>query len=252
MLQQPQSTPLARPLSHDGGPAGPSGGLHQPHVARPSSRRGADVWLSQLTFQMRDRATRWMLGDLQDLHRFVVRAFPGLTRAEAGALHDYTRAPGGLLSTVLVQSAIRPDWSFLPAEYTGASAQVKDISMFWALAAAGARYRFRVTASPCSSVVVGERRGRPLRRRRPLTDPDDQLAWLQRHVSDAVALNGVMVSSAKLVSGNRKNDPVTFTQVTYSGVLTVTDADRLREIAVFGIGPGKAYGQGLLRIAKAS
>ncbi len=58
-----------------------------------------------------------------------------------------------------------------------------------------------------------------------------------------------MVSAPQVASGIRKDDRVVLTQVTYSGFLNVIDADRLRQIAVAGVGPGKAYGNGLLGIA---
>jgi CRISPR system Cascade subunit CasE len=37
--------------------------------------------------------------------------------------------------------------------------------------------------------------------------------------------------------------------VRYDGILLVTDADRLRETVIRGLGPGKAYGMGLLSLA---
>src|SRR5437762_1317920 len=49
----------------------------------------------------------------------------------------------------------------------------------------------------------------------------------------------------------RHGRTITLTSVTFGGVLTVTDPSRLREQAVAGIGPGKAYGNGLLIISHA-
>jgi CRISPR system Cascade subunit CasE len=50
-------------------------------------------------------------------------------------------------------------------------------------------------------------------------------------------------------SGSRGDAVVTFASVRFEGVLEVRDADRFREALANGIGPGKAYGFGLLSIA---
>lgn len=63
--------------------------------------------------------------------------------------------------------------------------------------------------------------------------------------------------SARQTRQFRRKDPqaaaehhrVTLVVAQYDGVLTVTDADRLRTALCDGIGPAKAYGCGLLTLA---
>ncbi len=61
------------------------------------------------------------------------------------------------------------------------------------------------------------------------------------------------VAGGKIKS--RRNDsgkPMTFGAVTFEGILEVTDAEKFRESLRQGIGTGKAYGFGLLSVAKAA
>lgn len=63
----------------------------------------------------------------------------------------------------------------------------------------------------------------------------------------------VAVIPRPLVTGRRGRSwrPLTFYAVTYEGLLRVTDSDVFRKSLKQGIGPGKAYGFGLLSIAPA-
>jgi CRISPR system Cascade subunit CasE len=62
----------------------------------------------------------------------------------------------------------------------------------------------------------------------------------------------VTVRSAQKVTGSRLHssghDPLALGVVLFEGELRVVDADRFRQTLVEGIGPGKAYGCGLLSI----
>lgn len=62
----------------------------------------------------------------------------------------------------------------------------------------------------------------------------------------------VRVSQRQRLSFRRGGGQVTLQQVTYEGRLVVEDADRLRDVLLFGIGRGKAYGCGLLTLAPVS
>ncbi|MEW6230192.1 MAG: type I-E CRISPR-associated protein Cas6/Cse3/CasE, partial [Bacillota bacterium] len=51
--------------------------------------------------------------------------------------------------------------------------------------------------------------------------------------------------------GAHRRSPLTFAAVEFEGHLTVLDPERFRETLRRGVGPGKAYGFGLLSIAPA-
>ncbi len=49
-----------------------------------------DLWLSRVELGLRSSDARAVLGDAYARHRLVLKAFPGLTRQQAGVLHHYT------------------------------------------------------------------------------------------------------------------------------------------------------------------
>src|SRR5690606_4567777 len=93
----------------------------------------------------------------------------------------------------------------------------------------------------------------------------DQLAWLERKalahgfrtlrsrassgVPNARALSGARVTGCRPDVSNPERRTMTFGSVLFEGVLRVTDKALFRQALERGIGPGKAYGFGLLTIA---
>jgi len=207
-----------------------------------------DLWLSRVELGLLSSDARAVLGDAYARHRLVLKAFPWLTRQQARVLHHYTPPWAGRPPRLLVQSMTMPDWSFLRAEDDRSTVQVTNVGHLWDQVAAGARYRFRLTASP-TRAVRGNRGTRTRGTRTPITDPTQQINWLARLLDGAANLTNVDVTVPATTTGRRGGRIVEHTSVTFTGVLTVTDAGRLRQQAIAGIGPDKAYGNGLLAIA---
>jgi len=208
-----------------------------------------NLWLSQVDFDPRHRRTRLALTDAHALYRIVLDAFPGVTsRQQAGVVYLYAPATAGQPPRLLVQSTAKPDWSFLPTYRGQSTAQVKDISPFWDQVVTGARYRFRLTASP--SRAVGGHGGNRIRGSRTvIRDPTEQIDWLTRVLHGAAELTHVQVTAPATMTGRRGDRTLTLTSVTFTGALAVTNPGRLRQQTIAGIGPGKAYGNGLLAMA---
>lgn len=107
--------------------------------------------------------------------------------------------------------------------------------------------RLSLIAHPTRSVARPGGRGV----RTPL--PIDQAAdWLARKLADAVELDQVDVQPLGTHRGRRLdgNHPAHHL-VGLTATATVTDPDRLAELRAAGIGPGKAYGAGLLIVSAA-
>ncbi|MCC7536683.1 MAG: type I-E CRISPR-associated protein Cas6/Cse3/CasE [Deltaproteobacteria bacterium] len=206
------------------------------------------------------------LRDLTGLHRTVLRAFPdglGATpRATAGVLFRVDVGRGGAL--LVIQSRERPDLGKLPPRYfldpdddrlfdlgwsTNPRVEAIDVARY----VDGTRLAFRLVANVTKKIDTktgpdGKRRNG---KRVPLRTDDERMAWLARHARDAgFAVVDARVNAGAAASGSRgEADPVTFAGTRFDGVLEVRDADRFREALATGIGPGKAYGFGLLSIA---
>lgn len=205
--------------------------------------------LTQLRLDPRSAQARRDLADPYDMHRTLVRAFVRgerdspprfLWRLEPG--QDWSQA------VLLVQSAEPGDWSFLahaPGYLLGGDVAINTKAFDpAALLRPGANLRFRLAANP-TVTREGKRLG--------LVGEDAQLAWLQRQGQRlGFDLATALVSGSDMVHGRKGNARVSLRRVLYEGVLQVRDAQALVGAIASGIGPGKAFGCGLLSLARAA
>ncbi len=228
------------------------------------------MYLSRLILNPRSREVRRDLGDAQALHKTVMRALPPAdgrphsARAVHGVLFRAEVDGRAGRVVLLVQSRIPPDWSVLVSGYllegVGENPATKDIAQAWAAIRDGLTLRFRLRVNPTRKIETksgpdGVRRNG---RRVPLGDDASRLTWLERKSVEAgfrlaAAAPGVpdvrVVKEAKLAGWRQSTmSRLTFAPVLFDGRLIVTNADRFREGLEQGIGPGKAYGFGLLSI----
>jgi CRISPR system Cascade subunit CasE len=188
-----------------------------------------------------------------------------VTRAdESGFLFRIDPQPGGRVM-ILVQSAVKPDWdyAFHNAGYLlAAPPQVKSFDPSFK---AGQHLRFRLAANPTKKIDTMKKAEREshtheelLKKRgrhgkRVPVRADQLLDWLTRRAERAgfsVQSGSTTVSPSYVyVNKARNGDGVRLRSVRYDGTLTVTDPGRLREAMEQGIGPGKAFGFGLLSVA---
>jgi CRISPR system Cascade subunit CasE len=162
---------------------------------------------------------------------------------------------------LLVQSNVPPRWDLPPRYLTevpdGLSVVCKPVHEAYAAIAAGGRYVFRLRANPTRKIhpdreSVGPRDNG---RRVDLRSDEERLAWLGRKGQDH---GFVVVSTLSTVSktsgwGDRAGGGrrLTFAAVVFDGLLEVRDPDRFRLALRDGIGSAKAFGFGLLSLAKA-
>ncbi len=223
------------------------------------------MFLSRLILNPRSPLAGRDLGDCQGLHRRIMSAWPdvadGPARERLGVLFRIEPEPvaGGI--HVLVQSAVEPDWSKLPPGYLHLAPQCKPIGKVLDQIRAGMVLVFRLRANPTRKIDTktgpdGQRRHG---RRVDLRQEEDRLAWLARRAAAA----GFEIAPSRGAPGvpDVRHVPdrtfgekdggrrLTFGSVLFEGRLRVMDAEKLRKAIVEGIGPGKAYGHGLLSVA---
>ncbi len=177
---------------------------------------------------------------------------------DAGFLFRIDPLPGNR-AVILVQSAPKPDWdyAFHNADYLlAAPPQVKSFDPNYANRQ---HLRFRLLANPTKrfSRNSREKDGQPVAERwvgKRVPVPAEELyEWLARRADTAgfsivkdsttVQPGYVYVNKTPSDTGHRLRS------VRYDGTLTVTDPARFRDTLVRGIGPGKAFGFGLLSVA---
>lgn len=220
------------------------------------------MYLSLLRLDPVDQRVQQDLRDPHSLHRTVMRAFPSVldpeqeARAFWGVLHrlELERRTGRVL--LYVQSRVEPDWSFLPPECLVqdglANPAVKSVSAVYERIAAGQTLRFRLRANPTRKIDTksgpnGKRRNG---RRVPLVGLEQQVEWLARK-AEASGFGLLQVSvaatgAAELVRSHARG--CVFQGVLFEGRLMVREPEPFRQALVNGLGPGKAFGFGLLSV----
>lgn len=196
--------------------------------------------LARLTLDLRNAAARRDLADAYDMHRSLVRAF----------VQDAEQAPPRFLwrlepesvwkePVLLVQSLAEPDWSgFSAPGYLKRPPEAKTVDT-QAFIETDRRYRFRLFANP-TVTQQGKRYG--------LRTEDEQNAWLERKgVNCGFEVETVLVTSSDVV--HARGDDICLQQACFEGVLHAIDAKALQNAVEQGIGPGKAFGLGLLSLS---
>ena len=207
------------------------------------------MYLTKLTLDPRHPQARRDLADPYEMHRTLTRAYA--PDALTPPLRILWRLEPSLRSVpsavLLVQSNTSADWSVLDS-LPGYALEIrgnKPVNLN-RLIETGACYRFRLLANP-TVTRAGKRHG--------LTKEDEQLAWLARQGErQGFALLGCMRGSSERVQSRPGNTGrrITVQTALFEGALRATDAERLRLAVQNGLGHGKAWGLGLLSLARLS
>ena len=202
--------------------------------------------LTRLRLDPRSAQARRDLASPYDMHRTLVRAFVSdaeqtpprfLWRLEPTSPW---RAP-----ELLVQSAHPARWEalaalpgYLQAERPWETRPLDELPGL----TAQSRCRFRLWANP-TVTREGKRRG--------LVAETEQLAWLTRQGEQhGFSVETVLVTGQDMLESRKADTRLTLLQVRFEGVLRVTDPTLLSQAVQAGIGPGKAFGCGLLSLAR--
>lgn len=185
--------------------------------------------------------------DPQTLHKLLMRAFAEDVGGRVGAdLLCRIEAE----DVVLAQYAAPADWTALVKELSDVS--VKDVEGAYAAVGSGQRLRFLLHANPTFDAVVEGKR-----RRTAIRDAHRQVEWLMRKLADAGCHPFEADGQPQIAVGDtwqqrsRRGDArMTHQGVVYRGVLVVDDPEQLRDALRRGIGRGRAYGFGLLTVAR--
>jgi CRISPR system Cascade subunit CasE len=235
------------------------------------------MYLSRLTLNPRSRQAGNDMANCQELHRRLLSAFGPAAAADPGA-----RAQLGLLyrvdesstrpAQVLVQSRELPNWAALPDGYLfGSGGELenpacKPVNDFYAELRQGMALRFRLRANPTRRIAGKSEAEKPEKRgkRVELRGEEQWHAWLARKGDQhgfeprrnwLGAVDVQMIDQGKLQGwrgrevGTRR---MTLAAVLFNGRLEVTEVELFRQALVNGIGSGKAYGFGLLSVARES
>jgi CRISPR system Cascade subunit CasE len=206
------------------------------------------MYLSRLRLELRSRDARRDLANPYDMHRTLARAFVQ-DEADTPPRFLWRIEPAGTRDApiVLVQSAHAADWAKLEAmpDYLKQTVECKTFQTE-PLLQLDARYRFRLCANP-TVTKDGKRYG--------LAAEQAQLEWIARQGEQhgfEVKTDAVFVLASDVLKGHKKNQSIHLQRAHYEGLLRVVNVESLAKALQNGIGPGKAFGCGLLCLARVS
>lgn len=202
------------------------------------------MYLTRLRLDPRSARARSDLGDPYEMHRTLVRAF--VRDAEQVPPRILWRAEPALAwsePVVLVQAQEPADWSVLEAlpNYLKSRAETRDISPEGWLQS-GQSYRFRLFANP-TVTRDGKRQG--------LVSEEAQLAWLARQGErHGFEVEAALVTGSEQLRSRKQDSRISVLQACFEGRLRVRDSTSLAAALRTGLGPGKAFGCGLLSLGR--
>lgn len=212
------------------------------------------MYLSRLILNPLSRQVQQEIANPYQMHRTILHAFPQDLRANGErVLFRVDALPRTGQLHLLVQSQGKPDWTRLASEdrrrpYLAASdgpnpaVKQTDLQL-----TAGQVLAFRLLANPTKR--LGKSFGPDKGKRVGLYTAEEQMAWLQRKAAQSgfAVLAAVPAAAAKIAD---RTKGVELLSVRFDGLLQVQQPDTVLEAVRNGIGSGKAFGFGMLSVAR--
>ena len=207
------------------------------------------MYLTRIALDTHRRETMRALNAVNMLHGAIESAFPGERERRLWRIDLLN----GVTWLMLLSETV-PDLSRLQAQFgfPDRPGESRSCDALFKRIATGSRWRFRLVANPTRSVSAGEkgRRGKVVAE----GAVHAQREWLTRH-AEAHGFRvmpgsfDVTRSEWKLFrKGTDEGRRVSLLQVTYEGVLEVTDAARFLDTLTHGMGRGRAFGLGMMTV----
>ena len=205
----------------------------------------ANMFLSRVAIDIKNQNALRALSNPEILHGMIETSLP---REHSRCLWRVDELGGR--TYLLLMSEERPDL-FSIANQIGSDekpCETKDYQPLLNRITVGSIWRFRLVANP---VVSQPRPGKKRGKLKAITIHEHQREWLTRQAEK----NGFILSSdqfdtirSEWRTFRNKSNNVSILQVTFEGLLTVSDAAKFQDSLLGGIGRGKAYGMGLLTV----
>lgn len=222
------------------------------------------MYLTRLYPNPANFAARRDLAKPYQMHRTLLNAFPydQLQAISDARLLYRVESPSSLPPSILVQSPLSPNWNNLPANWL---MRLPETKPFAPKLTAGQVVAFRLRANPTrklQTVAPGARlaeNGTNAKKRIGIFSIEEQQQWLLRHLRAAgleierVAISGgAKQTDATRIHEDNRQHKITLADVQFDGIARVTDPNALNTALSLGIGSGKAFGFGLLSLARIS
>jgi CRISPR system Cascade subunit CasE len=204
------------------------------------------MYLSRIKIDTRKKSVIKLFSSPEVIHASVEAAF---------GIEDHTRKLWRLdylygKPCILLLSVNKPDLKKFIEQFgfSGTPQETRNYDGLLSSLAKEQVYRFRLTANPVHAVAVKEQdRGKVM----PHITAAQQADWLTQRAEK----NGFSLLQCMIVERTKKRfahhgRPVIFSKITYEGILKIEDVVTFKQALINGIGREKAYGCGLLTLAK--
>ncbi|KSR45927.1 MULTISPECIES: type I-E CRISPR-associated protein Cas6/Cse3/CasE [Pseudomonas aeruginosa group] len=203
------------------------------------------MYLTRLILDPRSAQARRDLGDAYEMHRTLARVFASDAQTPPPRFLWRLETSGNAWATptLLVQAAEAGDWSVLQAlpGYLLGEPQSKSLVLRHWLET-DACYRFRLFANP-TVTRQGKRYG--------LVGEEQQLAWLARQGErHGFTVEAALVTSSDVLGSRKGAARISVLRSAFEGRLRVCRPESFAQALAAGIGPAKAFGCGLLSLAR--
>lgn len=197
------------------------------------------LYLSRIKLNIKNKNVHRDIQSPHEMHRTIMRAFPGTQENPRKTFGVLFRLESD--GTILVQSKVEPDWKNLHIGYL-LEPVVLEMDTFVESLKNGGEYRFKLYANTIKK-IDGKKFG--------IIDNAGRSTWLVRqsenHGFDIIDA-AVIRSGEKIFAGNNL---LPFSSTLYEGVLRIVDVQKFKIALIDGVGVSRAYGFGLLSIARA-
>lgn len=118
----------------------------------------------------------------------------------------------------------------------------------------GSQLHFLLVANPVKTITDEQRRldskGEVKKCRVPLIKEEEQMAWLKRKLEGAALVSSMEIEKQLPLYFRKGGKMGKIQPYTFKGILQVQDAPALQDLLQIGIGHAKAFGCGLLSLAR--
>lgn len=183
-----------------------------------------------------------------EIHRALWKLFPEDAEAERDFLFRVGQSDRNK-AEVLLQSLRKPEQYIETARILGCKEYPLTLHE-------GRQLRFFLVANPIKMINdEGGRKnisGESKKCRVPLVKEDDQRAWIERKFQEVAQLENLVIDPVFPLRFRKSKENRTgkIQQVSYQGVLSIQDPVGMMSLIRTGIGPAKAFGCGLLSLAR--
>ena len=217
------------------------------------------MFLSRVEINRYRRDTIRALASPQIMHAAIAASFPSADMATVSGKVLWRIDNIGKATYILVQSNVRPDFTHIVEQFglpaSNQTWDTIDANNFFASIENSQVWRFRLRANPVHSVKNPDNsaRGKVFAHVTAKQQKDWLISRVQKNGFSIVKSADeycVDIKETELMKFKREGDKLTINAVTFEGVLMVEDRDQFINSIKDGIGRAKAYGCGLLTIAK--